>query len=175
MEEKRISTLQTYDITDPYQNLMRNRELAFNRDLARQKFPGFDSTVPGLPQTSTLEMQYEELKTWKNSDKLSSTPVGKDLLVVFGLINTLEKRSLKAGLSKNGWRTSRTLLRERQQLRDLIGTLINSNPDLQVVAERVLLPLFQERTDFLEDLQYDYDTLKEYGVYLPQLPDTEDI
>ena len=175
MEEKRISTLQTYDITDPYQNLMRNRELAFNRDIARQKFPGFDSTVPGLPQTSTLEMQYEELKTWKNSDKLSSTPVGKDLLVVFGLINTLEKRSLKAGLSKNGWRTSRTLLRERQQLRDLIGTLINKNPDFQVVAERVLLPLFQERTDFLEDLQYDYDTLKEYGVYLPQLPDTEDI
>jgi hypothetical protein len=120
-------------------------------------------------------MQYEELKQWKNSDKLSSTPVGKDLLVVFGLINTLEKRSLKAGLSKNGWRTSRTLLRERQQLRDLIGTLINKNPDFQVVAERVLLPLFQERTDFLEDLQYDYDTLKEYGVYLPQLPDTEDI
>jgi len=175
MEEKRVSTLQTYDITDPYQNLVRNRELAFHRDLAKQKFPGFDATVPGLPQTSTLEMQYEELKDWKNSPKLSATPVGKDLQVVFSLINTLEKRSLRAGLSKNGWRTSRTLLKERQQLRDLIGTLINSNPDFQVVAERVLLPLFQERTDFLEDLQYDYDTLKEYGVYLPQLPDTEDI
>lgn len=175
MEEKRVSTLQTYDITDPYQNLIRNRELQFFRDSARKKYPGFDSSIPGLPQTATLEMQYEELQTWTRSRKLSATPVGKDLRTVFSLIKTLEKKSLNAGLSKDGWRTSRTMLSERQQLRDMIGMLINKNADFQLVAERVLLPLFQERTDFLEDLQYDYDTLKEYGVYLPQLPNTEEI
>ena len=120
-------------------------------------------------------MQYEELKNWKNSRKLSQTNVGKDLRVVFGMIDTLEKRSLNSGLSRDGWRTSRSMLKERQQLRDMIGKLINKNPDFQLVAERVLLPLFQERIDFLEDLQYDYDTLKEYGVYLPQLPGTEEI
>ena len=175
MEEKRVSTLQTYDINDPYQNLMRQREMTFYRDVARNKYPGFDSTIPGLPQTATLEMQYEELKNWKNSRKLSQTNVGKDLRVVFGMIDTLEKRSLNSGLSRDGWRTSRSMLKERQQLRDMIGKLINKNPDFQLVAERVLLPLFQERIDFLEDLQYDYDTLKEYGVYLPQLPGTEEI
>ena len=90
-------------------------------------------------------------------------------------IDTLEKRALVVGLSKEGWKTSRTMLKERQQLRDTIGMLINKNPDFQILAERVLLPLFQERTDFLEDLQYDYDTLNEYGVYLPNLPGTEDI
>jgi len=175
MEEKRVSTLQTYDINDPYQNLMREREMTFFRDVARNKYPGFDSTIPGLPQTATLEMQYEELKDWKNNRKLSQSNVGRDLRIVFGMINTLEKRSLNAGLSRDGWRTSRSMLKERQQLRDTIGRLINKNADFQLVAERVLLPLFQERTDFLEDLQYDYDTLKEYGVYLPQLPDTEEI
>ena len=175
MEEKRVSTLQTYDITDPYQNLIREREMAFFRDIARSKFPGFDSTIPGLPQTATLEMQYQELQDWEKNRKLATSPVGKDLRVVFSMINTLEQRALNSGLSKNGWRTSRSMLKERQQLRDTIGMLINKNPDFQLVAERVLLPLFQERTDFLEDLQYDYDTLKEYGVYLPQLTDTEDI
>jgi hypothetical protein len=175
MEEKRVSTLQTYDINDPYQNLMREREMTFYRDVARNKYPGFDSTIPGLPQTATLEMQYEELKDWKNSRKLSQSNVGRDLRIVFGMINTLEKRALNAGLSRDGWRTSRSMLKERQQLRDTIGRLINKNTDFQLVAERVLLPLFQERTDFLEDLQYDYDTLKEYGVYLPQSDDTEEI
>ncbi len=175
MEEKRVSTLQTYDITDPYQNQMREREMALFRDIARSKYPGFDSTIPGLPQTSTLDMQFEELKRWEKSRTLSQTPVGKDLRVVLGFINTLEKRALNVGLSKEGWKTSRTMLKERQQLRDTIGMLINKNPDFQILAERVLLPLFQERTDFLEDLQYDYDTLKEYGVYLPNVPNTEDI
>lgn len=175
MEEKRVSTLQTYDITDPYQNQMREREMALFRDIARSKYPGFDSTIPGLPQTSTLDMQFEELKRWEKSRTLSQTPVGKDLRVVLGFINTLEKRALNVGLSKEGWKTSRTMLKERQQLRDTIGMLINKNPDFQILAERVLLPLFQERTDFLEDLQYDYDTLNEYGVYLPNVPNTEDI
>mgnify|MGYP005990321481 FL=1 len=175
MEEKRVSTLQTYDITDPYQNQMREREMALFRDIARSKYPGFDSTIPGLPQTSTLDMQFEELKRWEKSRTLSQTQVGKDLRVVLGFINTLEKRALNVGLSKEGWKTSRTMLKERQQLRDTIGMLINKNPDFQILAERVLLPLFQERTDFLEDLQYDYDTLNEYGVYLPNVPNTEDI
>jgi hypothetical protein len=175
MEEKRIATLQTYDITDPYQNAERNRSLALERDIARNKFPGFDSTVPGLPQTATLDMQFEELKRWKDSPKLMSTQVGKDLSNVLTMIKTLEKRSIRNGLSKDGWKTSRIMVGDRQKLRDMIGTIINRNPDFQVLAERVLLPLFQERMDFLEDLQYDYDTLKEYGVYLPQLIDTEDI
>jgi hypothetical protein len=149
--------------------------MALSRDIARSKFPGFDSTIPGLPQTSTLDMQFEELKNWEKSRTLSQTAVGKDLRVVLGFIDTLEKRALVVGLSKEGWKTSRTMLKERQQLRDTIGMLINKNPDFQILAERVLLPLFQERTDFLEDLQYDYDTLNEYGVYLPNVPGTEDI
>ena len=72
------------------------------------------------------------------------------------------------GLSKNGWKTSRGMLGHRQRLRDIIGRLINNNPEFSIISERLLLPLFQERYDFLEDLQYDYDTLKEYGSYLPK-------
>ena len=168
MEEKRITTLQTYDITDPYQNALRTKQLQLDRDIARLKYPGFDSTVPGLPQTATLDMQFDEIQRWSNSPKMSATAVGRDVEVVLGVIKRLEEESVSMGLSKDGWKTSRGMLGHRQRLRDIIGRLINNNPEFSIISERLLLPLFQERYDFLEDLQYDYDTLKEYGSYLPK-------
>ena len=54
-----------------------------------------------------------------------------------------------------------------KQLRDFIGQIAVSNDDFYVIAQNLLLPLFQERTQFLEDLEYDYDTMVEYGAYLP--------
>ena len=167
MEEKRQTTLQTYDITDPYQNALRNEAMKLERDVARIKYPGFDSTVPGLPQTATLDMQFNEIKQWKNSRKLRATPVGRDVQIVLQQIELLEQLAINNGLSKDGWKSSRSMVGNRQQLRDLIGKLINKNPEFTIISERLLLPLFQERYDFLEDLQYDYDTLKEYGAYLP--------
>ena len=59
------------------------------------------------------------------------------------------------------------MLLERQQLRDFIGQQSRDNEDFYVIAQNLLLPLFQERTQFLEDLEYDYDTMLEYGAYLP--------
>jgi len=56
---------------------------------------------------------------------------------------------------------------ERQQLREYIAKQARDNDDFYVIAQNLLLPLFQERTQFLEDLEYDYDTMVEYGAYLP--------
>jgi len=169
MEEKRVSSLETYNIADPYQNELRNRFMTLQRDIARERFPGFDSTVPGIPQTATLDMQFTEIKKWRNNPKLNNSPVGRDVRVVLNRIDKLEDLSKTMGLSKNGWKTSRSMLQQRQDLRDLIGNLINNNPDFSLIAERLLLPLFQERYDFLEDLEYDYDTMKEYGAFLPKM------
>ena len=104
MEEKRITTLQTYDITDPYQNALRTKQLQLDRDIARLKYPGFDSTVPGLPQTATLDMQFDEIQRWSNNPKMSATAVGRDVEVVLGVIKRLEEESVSMGLSKYGWK-----------------------------------------------------------------------
>ena len=167
MEEERISTLTQFDITDPYQAKQRSRLLSLKRNIAAQKYPGFDTTIPGLPQRGTLDAQFEELKRWEDSPKLRKTETGKAVAQVLDYIGILEKKSLGRGLSSNGWRTSRTMLVERQQLRDFIGQISVSNDDFYVIAQNLLLPLFQERTQFLEDLEYDYDTMVEYGAYLP--------
>ena len=167
MEEERIATLQQFDITDPYQAKQRSRLLAVKRNIAAQRFPGFDTTIPGLPQRGTLDQQFQELKQWKNNTKLNNSDTGKAINQVLDYIQILEKKSLGRGLSANGWRTSRTMLLERQQLRDFIGRISADNDDFYVVAQNLLLPLFQERTQFLEDLEYDYDTMLEYGAYLP--------
>ena len=168
MENARVQTLQQFDITDPYQNLIRTRELSIRRDIARSKFPGFDSTIPGIPQTATLDQQYREIKQWASDPKAANTPVGKDVKNVLNYINNLEKVALQQGLSADGWRTSRSFFGQRQKLRQYVGKLAAKNSDFFLIAERLLLPLFQERTDFLEDLEYDYDTLMEYGIYLPK-------
>ena len=167
MEEERVSTLQQFDITDPYQAKQRSRLLALKRNIAATKYPGFDTTIPGLPQRGTLDQQFQELKRWEDSPKLRKTDTGKAVAQVLDYIGILEKKSLGRGLSSDGWRTSRTMLVERQQLRDFIGQIAVSNDDFYVVAQNLLLPLFQERTQFLEDLEYDYDTMVEYGTYLP--------
>ena len=167
MEEERVASLAQFDITDPYQAKQRSRLLALKRNIAATKYPGFDTTIPGLPQRGTLDAQYEELKNWENSPKLRKTETGKAVAQVLDYIAILEKKSLGKGLSSNGWRTSRTMLVERQQLRDFIGQIAVSNDDFYVIAQNLLLPLFQERTQFLEDLEYDYDTMVEYGAYLP--------
>ena len=168
MENARVQTLQQFDITDPYQNLIRTRELAIRRDIARAKFPGFDSTIPGIPQTATLDQQYREIKQWASDPKAANTPVGQDVKNILNYINNLEKIALQQGLSADGWRTSRSFFGQRQKLRQYVGKLAAKNSDFFLIAERLLLPLFQERTDFLEDLEYDYDTLMEYGIYLPK-------
>ena len=167
MEEERIATLQQFDITDPYQAQQRSRLLAVKRNIAAQRFPGFDTTIPGLPQRGTLDQQFQELKQWKNNTKLNKSDTGKAVNQVLDYIQILEKKSLGRGLSADGWRTSRTMLLERQQLRDFIGKMAANNDDFYVIAQNLLLPLFQERTQFLEDLEYDYDTMLEYGAYLP--------
>ena len=167
MEEERIASLQQFDITDPYQAKQRSRLLAVKRNVAAQRFPGFDTTIPGLPQRGTLDQQYQELQRWKDEPKLRGSDTGKAVAQVLDYIKILEKKSLGRGLSSNGWRTSRTMLLERQQLRDFIGRISLNNDDFYVIAQNLLLPLFQERTQFLEDLEYDYDTMNEYGVYLP--------
>lgn len=167
MEEERVASLAQFDITDPYQAKQRSRLLALKRNIAATKYPGFDTSIPGLPQRGTLDAQYEELKNWENSPKLRNTETGKAVAQVLDYIEILEKKSLGKGLSSNGWRTSRTMLVERQQLRDFIGQIAVSNDDFYVIAQNLLLPLFQERTQFLEDLEYDYDTMVEYGAYLP--------
>ena len=167
MEEERIATLQQFDITDPYQAKQRSRLLAVKRNVAAQRFPGFDTTIPGLPQRGTLDQQFEELKRWEDEPKLRGSETGQAVAQVLDYIKILEKKSLGRGLSANGWRTSRTMLLERQQLRDFIGQISVSNDDFYVIAQNLLLPLFQERTQFLEDLEYDYDTMLEYGAYLP--------
>ena len=167
MEEERVASLQQFDITDPYQAKQRSRLLALKRNIAATKYPGFDTTIPGLPQRGTLDAQYQELQNWEKSPKLSKTETGKAVAQVLDYIAILEKKSLSRGLSSNGWRTSRTMLVERQQLRDFIGQIAVSNDDFYVIAQNLLLPLFQERTQFLEDLEYDYDTMVEYGAYLP--------
>ena len=168
MENARVQTLQQFDITDPYQNIIRSRTLSIKRDIARAKFPGFDATIPGLPQTATLDQQYQEIKKWSTDPKAKNTQVGKDVKNVLNYISNLEKVALNNGLSADGWRTSRTFFQQRQNLREYIGKLAAKNSDFFLIAERLLLPLFQERTDFLEDLEYDYDTLMEYGIYLPR-------
>ena len=167
MEEERIATLQQFDITDPYQAKQRSRLLAVKRNVAAQRFPGFDTTIPGLPQRGTLDQQFDELKRWEDEPKLRGSETGQAVAQVLDYIKILEKKSLGRGLSANGWRTSRTMLLERQQLRDFIGQISVSNDDFYVIAQNLLLPLFQERTQFLEDLEYDYDTMLEYGAYLP--------
>ena len=167
MEEERIATLQQFDITDPYQAKQRSRLLAVKRNVAAQRFPGFDTTIPGLPQRGTLDQQFEELKRWEDEPKLRGSETGQAVAQVLDYIKILEKKSLGRGLSANGWRTSRTMLLERQQLRDFIGQISISNDDFYVIAQNLLLPLFQERTQFLEDLEYDYDTMNEYGAFLP--------
>ena len=121
----------------------------------------------GLPQRGTLDQQFEELKRWEDEPKLRGSETGQAVAQVLDYIKILEKKSLGRGLSANGWRTSRTMLLERQQLRDFIGQISVSNDDFYVIAQNLLLPLFQERTQFLEDLEYDYDTMLEYGAYLP--------
>ena len=45
MEEERIATLQQFAITDPYQAKQRSRLLAVKRNVAAQRFPGFDTTI----------------------------------------------------------------------------------------------------------------------------------
>lgn len=41
------------------------------------------------------------------------------------------------------------------------------NDDFYFIAQRVLLPYIQERQDFVEDLVYNEEVFKEYGMYLP--------
>ena len=167
MENKRVQTLQQFDITDPFQAKQRQRILAVHRATMQQRLPGFGSTIPGLPQRGTLDDQFKELSNWEKNSKLKNTDTGKAVIQVLDYIKILEKKSLGRGLSSAGWRTSRTMLLERQQLRDFIGQQSRNNDDFYVIAQNLLLPLFQERTQFLEDLEYDYDTMLEYGAYLP--------
>ena len=146
---------------EEFEDLVYNKDLNISKVIVDKIFDNLETTKRFI---YVLKITIEE------GDRIIDLTIDRN-----DFIDTLEKRALVVGLSKEGWKTSRTMLKERQQLRDTIGMLINKNPDFQILAERVLLPLFQERTDFLEDLQYDYDTLNEYGVYLPNLPGTEDI
>lgn len=77
------------------------------------------------------------------------------------------KKSFAEGLSKDGWRTSRRYIKERKFIRDQIAQMTLRNDDFYFIAQRVLLPYIQERQDFVEDLVYNEEVFKEYGMYLP--------
>ena len=167
MENKRQQSLELFNINVPNQNKQRNRFLALQQLQARDKFPGYDQTIVGLPATINTELQVEELRKWADEPKLSNTKVGKDLVKILNLFDIFSKKSFAEGLSKDGWRTSRKYIKERRFIRDQIAQLTLQNDDFYFVAQRVLLPYIEERKDFVEDLIYDQDVFAEYGMYLP--------
>ena len=167
MENKRQQSLELFNINVPNQNKQRNRFLALQQLQARDKFPGYDQTIVGLPATINTELQVEELRKWADEPKLGNTKVGKDLVKILNLFDIFSKKSFAEGLSKDGWRTSRKYIKERRFIRDQIAQLTLQNDDFYFVAQRVLLPYIEERKDFVEDLIYDQDVFAEYGMYLP--------
>ena len=167
MENKRQQSLELFNINVPNQNKQRNRFLALQQLQARDKFPGYDQTIVGLPATINTELQVEELRKWADEPKLGNTKVGKDLVKILNLFDIFSKKAFAEGLSKDGWRTSRRYIKERRFIRDQIAQLTLQNDDFYFVAQRVLLPYIEERKDFVEDLIYDQDVFAEYGMYLP--------
>ena len=167
MENKRQQSLELFNINVPNQNKQRNRFLALQQLQARDKFPGFDQAIVGLPTTINTELQVEELRKWSEEPKLSNTKVGKDLVKILNLFDIFSKKAFAEGLSKDGWRTSRRYIKERRFIRDQIAQLTLQNDDFYFVAQRVLLPYIEERKDSVEDLIYDQDVFAEYGMYLP--------
>ena len=167
VENLRRNSLETFDITDPRQARARNQFLAISDDEARVRFPGYGSPIPGVMQSAGTEQAVDELKTWDQNAKLSSTDTGKGLDIFFSEVTRLEQKSLAAGLTKDGWRSSRQFFRERQQLRETVSGIINKYPDFYLVYERVLDNWFSEPVRFLEDLQYDQEVMEQYGYMLP--------
>lgn len=167
LESERIRSLEFFDISKPDQNKQRNRYLALKQLDAREMFPGFDQPIVGLPTTINVELQVKELQNWKNEPKLGGTQVGKDVQRILTLFDVFGKKSFAEGLSKDGWRTSRRYIKERKFIRDQIAQMTLRNDDFYFIAQRVLLPYIQERQDFVEDLVYNEEVFKEYGMYLP--------
>ncbi len=167
VENLRRNSLETFDITDPRQARARNQFLAISDDEARVRFPGYGSPIPGVMQSAGTEQAVDELKTWDQNAKLSGTDTGKGLDIFFSEVTRLEQKSLAAGLTKDGWRSSRQFFRERQQLRETVSGIINKYPDFYLVYERVLNNWFSEPVRFLEDLQYDQEVMEQYGYMLP--------
>ena len=167
MENKRLQSLELFDINDPLQNKKRNRFLALQQLDARERFPGFDQTIVGLPATINVELQIKELEKWADEPKLANTKVGKDVATILQLFELFETKGYSEGLSKDGWKTSRKFIKERKFIRDRIAQLVMNNDDFYFIAQRVLLPYIEERKDFVEDIIYDEEVFKEYGMYLP--------
>ena len=167
MENKRLQSLELFNINDPLQNKKRNRFLALQQLDARERFPGFDQTIVGLPATINVELQIKELEKWADEPKLANTKVGKDVATILQLFELFETKGYSEGLSKDGWKTSRKFIRERKFIRDRIAQLVMNNDDFYFIAQRVLLPYIEERKDFVEDIIYDEEVFKEYGMYLP--------
>lgn len=167
VENLRRNSLETFDITDPRQSRARNQFLAISDDEARLRFPGYGSPIPGVMQSAGTEQAVQELKTWQQNAKLAGTDTGKGLDIFFSEVTRLEQKALAAGLTKDGWRSSRQFFRERQQLRNTVSGIINKYPDFYLVYERVLNNWFSEPTRFLEDLQYDQEVMEQYGYMLP--------
>lgn len=167
MENKRLQSLELFDINDPLQNKKRNRFLALQQLDARERFPGFDQTIVGLPATINVDLQIKELEKWADEPKLANTKVGKDVATILQLFELFETKGYSEGLSKDGWKTSRKFIRERKFIRDRIAQLVMNNDDFYFIAQRVLLPYIEERKDFVEDIIYDEEVFKEYGMYLP--------
>ena len=167
MENKRLQSLELFDINDPLQNKKRNRFLALQQLDARERFPGFDQTIVGLPATINVDLQIKELEKWADEPKLANTKVGKDVATILQLFELFETKGYSEGLSKDGWKTSRKFIKERKFIRDRIAQLVMNNDDFYFIAQRVLLPYIEERKDFVEDIIYDEEVFKEYGMYLP--------
>ena len=167
MENKRLQSLELFNINDPLQNKKRNRFLALQQLDARERFPGFDQTIVGLPATINVELQIKELEKWADEPKLANTKVGKDVATILQLFELFETKGYSEGLSKDGWKTSRKFIRERKFIRDRIAQLVMNNDDFYFIAQRVLLPYIEDRKDFVEDIIYDEEVFKEYGMYLP--------
>ena len=167
MEDKRLESLELFDITRPNQDKARNRYLAMHQIDARDKFPGYDRPIPGLPETTSVELQMKELRTWEKEPQLANTKVGRDVISILSIMDTISKKGFREGLSMEGWRSSRRYIAERKFLRDTIARMVANNDDLYFVAEKVLLPYIEERRDFVEDLFYNPDVFEEYGMYLP--------
>ena len=75
MENKRQQSLELFNINVPNQNKQRNRFLALQQLQARDRFPGFDQAIVGLPTTINTELQVEELRKWSEEPKLGNTKV----------------------------------------------------------------------------------------------------
>jgi hypothetical protein len=130
-----------------YQNnpTMGDQWLRQQRFNLMQFYPGYGREVTGLPASSDINTQINELYRWEQNEVLANSSVGRSLQEYLRARDNVARQwMMNYGTSDTGWRTGTNGVLYRASLKQLGESLSRENPDFQPLYTQILLRELQE-------------------------------